>query len=154
MGPKRRRGLGLRLLAVGKRDQAEAYRVAREAYPFRCCVVCGLQIPTCLTVAHLDHDAGNNDPDNLAWLCWTHHWMFDADFYPLKAIRLMLQRWQETKGVPRRVPMIGAGLKAAITRKRSEIAKRAAKTRAERRNPSRFSDLARPNEYHEERVPK
>jgi hypothetical protein len=44
----------------------------------------------------------------------------------------MRQRWQKTKGVPRRVPMIGAGLKAAITRKRSEIAKQAAKTRAER----------------------
>ena len=124
-------------MAVGKRDQAGAYKVAGEAYPFRCCVVCGLQIPTCLTVAHLDHDAGNNDPDNLAWLCWTHHWMFDADFYPLEAIRSMRRRWQKTKGVPRRMPMIGAGLKAAITRKRSEIAKRAAKRRAERRSQSR-----------------
>jgi hypothetical protein len=79
--------------------------------------------------------------------------MFDADFYPLEAIRPMRRRWQKTKGVPRRVPMIGAGLKAAITRKRSEIAKRAAKTRAERRNRSRFSDLARTSDYHEERVP-
>jgi hypothetical protein len=58
-----------------------------------------LQVPTCLTVAHLDHKAGRNDPDNLAWLCWTHHWMFDADFYPIEAIRLMRQRWQDTKGV-------------------------------------------------------
>src|SRR5258707_10727699 len=37
--------------------------------------------------ARLDHNAGRNAPDNLAWLCWTHHWMFDADFYPLEAIR-------------------------------------------------------------------
>jgi len=79
--------------------------------------------------------------------------MFDADFYPLEAIRSMRRRWQKTKGVPRRMPMIGAGLKAAITRKRSEIAKRAAKRRAERRSQSRFSDLARPSKYHEERVP-
>ena len=79
--------------------------------------------------------------------------MFDADFYPLEAIRLMRQRWQETKGIPRRIPMIGAGMKAAITRKRSEIATRAAKTRAERRSQSRLSDLARPSKYHEERVP-
>ena len=50
---------------MGKRDQVEAYRVARAAYPFRCCVVCGLQIPTCLTVAHLDHDSGNNELSNL-----------------------------------------------------------------------------------------
>ena len=36
------------------------------------------------------------------------------------------------KGIPRRIPMIGAGLKAAASRKRSEIAKRAARTRADR----------------------
>ena len=125
-----KRGLGV--LEMEKRNQNEAYRVAREAYPFRCCVVCGLQVPTCLTVAHLDHKAGSNDADNLAWLCWTHHWMFDADFYPIKAIKLMRRRWQKTKGIPRRIPMIGAGLKAAATRKRSEIAKRAARTRADR----------------------
>jgi hypothetical protein len=113
-----------------KRNQNEAYKVAREAYPFRCCVVCGLQVQTCLTVAHLDHKAGSN----LAWLCWTHHWMFDANFYPIKAIKLMRQHWQKTKGVPRRIPMIGAGLKAAATRKRSEIAKRAARTRADRQS--------------------
>jgi hypothetical protein len=86
-----------------------------------------------LTIAHLDQDSGNNDPDNLAWLCWTHHWMYDADFYPTDAVKRIRDRWQETKGVPRRLPMIGAGLKAAATRKRSEIARRAAKTRAERR---------------------
>ena len=40
------------------------------------------------------------------------------------------------KGIPRRIPMIGAGLKAAATRKRSEIAKRAARTRADRRTQS------------------
>ena len=67
------------------RNQGEARRVAREHYPFVCCVVCGLEIKTCLTIAHLNHDAGNNDPDNLGYLCWTHHWMFDADFYPIEA---------------------------------------------------------------------
>jgi hypothetical protein len=55
--------------------------------------------------------------------------MFDADFYPIEAIKLMRQRWQETKAVPRRVPMIGAGIKAAQTRKRSVSAKRAWVTR-------------------------
>ena len=49
---------------MAKRSSGEAYKVAREAYPFRCCVVCGLQIEG-LTVAHLDHDPGQNDPDNL-----------------------------------------------------------------------------------------
>ena len=60
------------------RKQAAARRIAMGAYPFRCCVVCGLQIQTCLMVAHLDQNAGNNDPDNLAFMCQTHHWMFDA----------------------------------------------------------------------------
>ena len=54
-----------------------------EHYPFRCCVVCGLQLPASLTVAHLDHRPGNNDPDNLAYLCGTHHWMYDAGLYPI-----------------------------------------------------------------------
>ena len=59
--------------------------------------------------------------------------MFDADFYPVDAIRSIRERWQKTRGIPRRIPMIGAGLKAALTRKRSEIARKAAKTRAENR---------------------
>jgi len=113
------------------RRQAKAYRVAKQAYPFACCVVCGLQLRTCLTVAHLDHNSGRNDPDNLAWLCWTHHWMFDADLYPIRAIKLMRARWQKTKGVPRRIPMIGAGTKAAATLKLSARAKKAWKTRRE-----------------------
>jgi ribosomal protein L15E len=24
-------------------------------------------------IAHVDHDATNNDPDNLVWLCLDHH---------------------------------------------------------------------------------
>jgi hypothetical protein len=42
------------------------------------------------TIAHLDHTAGNNHPDNLAYLRWTHHWMFDADLHPIEAIKLSL----------------------------------------------------------------
>jgi hypothetical protein len=55
--------------------------------------------------------------------------MFDAGFYPIEAIKLMRQRWQETKAIPRRVPMIGAGTKAAQSRKRSAAAKKAWSTR-------------------------
>lgn len=111
------------------RNSGEARRVMRGHYPFVCCVICGLEIKTCLTIAHLDHNSGNNEPDNLAYLCWTHHWMFDADFYPIDAIKLMRQRWQVTKGIPRRVPMIGAGVRAAQTRKKSLAAKKAWETR-------------------------
>lgn len=111
------------------RNQAEARKIAGKHYPFRCCVVCGLQIQTCLTVAHLDHEAGNNEPDNLAWLCWTHHWMFDANLYPIEAIKLMRGRWQETKGVPSRVGATAAAKKAVRTRQRSAAARKAWQSR-------------------------
>ncbi len=113
-----------------RRNQAEARRVAKAAYPFRCCVVCGLQIPTCLTIAHLDHDAGNNSPDNLARLCQTHHWMFDAGLYPIEAITLLRAHWQRTQGVPsHKARMKDAGAKAARARKRGAAARKAWKTR-------------------------
>ncbi|WP_147707286.1 HNH endonuclease signature motif containing protein [Microvirga massiliensis] len=108
------------------RRQGEAQRVARAAYPFRCCVVCGLQIPTCLTVAHLDHAAGNNDPDNLAYLCQTHHWMYDAGLYPLEAIKMLRAHWQQTQGkASHAARMKDAGPRAAATRKRRAAARKA-----------------------------
>lgn len=113
-----------------KRNSVEARRVANAAYPFKCCVMCGLQIPTCLNIAHLDHHAGNNDPDNLAFMCGTHHWMYDAGLYPKDAIRLLRAHWQDTEGKPdHRQRMKDAGAKAAATRTRSGIARRAWKTR-------------------------
>jgi hypothetical protein len=112
------------------RNQAEARRVLNENYPFKCCAVCGLQLATCLTVAHLDHDASNNAPDNLARLCQTHHWMYDAGLYPIEAIRLMQTHWQTVQGKPNHKPrMKDAGAKAALSRKRSAAAGKAAGTR-------------------------
>src|SRR3712207_3700022 len=114
-----------------RRRQSEARRVAKAAYPFQGCVVCGLEVPTCLTVAHLDHRAGNNDPDNLAFLCPTHHWMYDAGLYPLEAIRLLRAHWQETKGkASHRARMKDAGQKAAVTRRRRAAARKAVETRS------------------------
>lgn len=110
----------------GFRKQSEARRVLDEWFPFRCCAVCGLQIGTCLTIAHLDHNAGNNDPDNLAWLCQTHHWMYDTGLYPVEAIQLLRIHWQETRGIPNHKPrMKDAGAKAAATRKRNAAARAA-----------------------------
>ena len=115
---------------LATRRQSEAYRVAREAYPFRCCVVCGLQTLTCMTVAHLDHAAGHNDPDHLAYLCQTHHWMYDAGLYPVEAIKLMRAHWQVTKGVASHsARMKDAGPRAAATRKRRAAARKAWETR-------------------------
>ena len=116
--------------AVRLRNQATARRVAHQAYPFHCCAVCGLQIATCLQLAHLDHDAGNNAPDNIARLCPTHHWMYDAGLYPPDAIRLLRAHWQTTLGVPdHKLRMKDAGVKAALTRKRSAAARKAVATR-------------------------
>ena len=112
------------------RRQGEARKVAAEHYPFRCCVVCGLQLPASLTVAHLDHKPGNNDPDNLAYLCGAHHWMYDAGLYPLEAIKLLRAHWKETGGKPdHRLRMKDAGVKAARARKRSTAARKAWETR-------------------------
>lgn len=112
------------------RNQAEARRVAKLAYPFACCAVCGLQMATCLQIAHLDHNAGNNAVRNLARLCPTHHGMYDAGLYPVEAIRLMQDHWQQTLGQPNHKPrMKDAGVKAALTRKRSATALKAVATR-------------------------
>jgi hypothetical protein len=112
------------------RNQAQARAVAEKHYPFKCCAVCGLQVGTCLTAAHVDHNSGNNAPDNLAYLCWTHHWMHDADLYPTAAIKLLRDHWQKTQGVPsHKARMKDAGKRAAATRKRSASARRAWATR-------------------------
>ena len=112
------------------RRQSEARGVADRAYPFKCCVVCGLQMPTCLQIAHLDHDAGNNAVLNLARLCPTHHWMFDAGFYTVEAIRMLQNRWQVTLGIPdHKAKMKDAGVKALATRRRRLIALKAVTTR-------------------------
>lgn len=113
-----------------KRHQTEARRVAREAYPYKCCCICGLRLATALDLAHLDQDAGNNVPDNLAWLCKTHHWMYDAGLYPVEAIKLLREHWQETKGTPdHSARMKDAGQKAALSRKRKAAARKSWDTR-------------------------
>ncbi len=115
------------------RKQHEARIVAKREYPFQCCVICGLQLVAALDVAHLDHQPGNNEPDNLAWLCKSHHWMFDCELYPIEAVKLMRTRWNETKGMPSHAGrMKQAGPKAAATRKRSAGALKAWATRRSR----------------------
>ena len=76
------------------------------------------------------NDACNNAPDNLARLCQTHHWMYDAGLYPLEAIRLLQEHWQTNQGKPsHKARMKDAGAKAALTRKRRAAARKAVATR-------------------------
>ena len=46
------------------------------------CVWCGLAIEDVLEVAHIDHNRGNDDIDNLVFLCRTHHRMLDLGMIP------------------------------------------------------------------------
>lgn len=115
------------------RRQAEARKVAAAHYPYKCCVICGLTLDAALSVAHLDHNPGNNHPDNLAWMCNTHHWMFDAALYPLDAVKALRAHWQKTRGVPDHSGrMKDAGKTAARTRARRRAAAKAVATRKAR----------------------
>jgi len=116
------------------RNQAQARRVLDATDPFPCCAVCGLQIATCLQVAHLDQEiASNNAPDNLARLCLRHHWMYDAGLYPVEAIRLLQAHWKawyKKGGIPdHSARMKNAGPKAARKRKHRAAARKAVATR-------------------------
>jgi hypothetical protein len=92
-------------------------------------------------LAHLDHNSLNNDPDNLAWLCRHHHWMFDIGLLSTKAVRIQRAFWQATKGRPTNPFMKDAGRKAAATRARKGIGRRialkaSATRRARQRRPA------------------
>lgn len=115
------------------RKQNEARRVATATYEFRGCVVCGLTLQSGIMVAHLDQNGGNNDPDNLAYLCGTHHWMYDAGLYPIDAIKMLRAHWQKTGGKPdHKARMKTAGADAARTRKRIAAARKAVETRRQK----------------------
>jgi hypothetical protein len=70
-----------------------ARRACGYAWPVQRCVICGIE--WCLCAAHLDGDTTNNASENLAWLCWTHHWLYECGIYPLGVIRTMRKRWQK-----------------------------------------------------------
>jgi hypothetical protein len=111
-------------------NQAKARQVAEKAYPYRCCVVCGLQLAPALELAHLNHHPAENDPDNLAWFCGTHHRMYDSGLYRIEAIKLLRSYWQLTKGIPNHKPrMKDAGQKAARKRDYRRRGRKAAETR-------------------------
>ncbi len=102
------------------RNSSLTRRIATVAYPFKCCVVCGLQLEAGLQAAHLDQRPLNNEPDNLAWMCVTHHTMLDLGLYPVEAIKMMRNHWQVTEGVPdNSLRMKNAGPKSAATRRRN-----------------------------------
>ena len=97
-----------------QRHQINARRVATLSYPYPGCCLCGQTVG--LELAHLDHNSTNDDPDNLAWLCRHHHWMYDIGLFSLEALKLQRGFWQTAKGKRTNAYMKDAGRKAAQTR--------------------------------------
>jgi len=119
-----------------KRQQIEARRIAKLAYPYPGCCLCGQTVG--IELAHLDHNSANNDRDNLAWLCRHHHWMFDIGLFSIKAVKLQRDYWQIARGKRTNAYMKDAGRKAALTRAEKGIGREMAlKAVATRRAHSR-----------------
>jgi hypothetical protein len=108
------------------RKQAKAREIASRTYPFHGCVICGIELDAILHTAHLNNDPGDNDPDNLAWLCPTHHWMTDHGLYPVTAIKMLRAHWQLTMGQPDHTAVMKqAGPKSAAKRRSNAEERRA-----------------------------
>jgi predicted restriction endonuclease len=100
-----------------RRKKDEARSVLRRTYDFRGCAVCGIEIDSVLQAAHLDNNPSNNNPDNLAWLCPTHHWMTDHQLYPVEAVKMLRNHWEKTRAEANHAAVLkDAGAKAAATR--------------------------------------
>jgi hypothetical protein len=85
------------------------------------CAHCGFGIPAVLEVSHIDCNHENNDVNNLVILCPTCHKMHDLDLISDATIRTMRDRPKRVRWAKR---MKDAGLKAALSRKRTELAHR------------------------------
>jgi predicted restriction endonuclease len=120
-------------LPLGKqrlRSGLPSYRKkAMEAYS-HICAYCGFGIAGVLEVAHLDCDPRNCDLSNLALLCPTCHRMHDLDLIPTEVIKSL----RDNKRTPNwKKLMKDAAAKAEATKKKSRAAKKAHKTRQERK---------------------
>lgn len=107
------------------RNTAEAYRIAGATYKMMLCVICGTR--QVIELAHLNQNPGDNDEGNLAWLCPTHHRMFDAGLYPERIVKELRAHWELTQGrEDHTARMKGAGKRAATTRAQNmEVARKA-----------------------------
>jgi hypothetical protein len=116
------------MMADDGRNQREARRVLlAHSARFHGCAVCGIELDAILVVAHLDNNPSNNDPDNLAWLCPTHHWMTDHKLYEVETIKALRDNWQVTAGRPDHGDVMkDAGPKSAAARRRSNAERRRA----------------------------
>jgi hypothetical protein len=97
-------------------------QLALEHYKDRLfCAHCGFGILDVLEVAHLDGRRQNNKVRNLVLLCPTCHKMLDLDLISTDTMIEMRDRPRVVRWAKR---MKNAGKKAAISRKRREVARR------------------------------
>lgn len=95
-------------------------KLALERHP-QMCAHCGFGIVDVLEVCHLDCRRTNNRIENLVLLCPTCHKMLDLDLISTETIRVMRDRPKVVRWAKR---MKDAGKKAAISRRRRELARR------------------------------
>lgn len=113
---------------VGKR----AERVCTEAH-YQICAICALTQEVALEACHINNEPSDDNPDNLVWLCRTHHRMMDCGMYPGDIVKALRDHWNDWFGNNRQPDhkrwVKDAGEKAATTRRRSTAARRAWATR-------------------------
>lgn len=94
------------------------------------CAICGVPHEAVLDACHIDQNPSNDAPDNLVWLCKTHHRMMDCGLYPPEGIKLLRDHWNRNGTDPNHLLYIKDGAKrAGATRRKSSIARRAWTTR-------------------------
>ena len=104
-------------------------KIALTYYKNHVCVWCGYGNPQVLEVAHVDHDNKNHNPKNLVFLCPTHHREYDIGLVSTKMI-LERRKFIETNPKADWSILIGGTLsKKQLTKKLSERAKKAHRTR-------------------------
>jgi hypothetical protein len=95
-------------------------KLAFEHYP-PVCAHCGFGIADVLEVCHIDCRRTNNNISNLVILCPTCHKMHDLDLISTQTIRTMRDRPKVVRWAKR---MKDAGKKAALSRRRRDLARR------------------------------
>ena len=107
-------------------------KIAKRTYKNHICVWCGYGNPSVLEVAHVDHDNKNHDPENLVFLCPTHHREYDIGLISTEMIKER-RRFVETNPKADWSILIGGTLtKTELIKKLSERAKKAHHTRKQK----------------------
>ncbi len=98
-------------------------KIAQDHYNNHVCVWCGYGNPKIVEVAHIDRKRNNNKPENLVFLCPTHHREYDTGLIDTKMV-IERRKFVETNPKANWSVLIGKSKEEL-----SEIAKKAVATR-------------------------